>query len=170
MGTRIETTDAMFATVAEMLRFAYAMPCHVICKTQKFDDTAGGVGELTPHDYHAQASMIRAEVDLLPWIERNVIIAYYSNDPMEKQQARSAVITWLIRQQGTGMHLVRLYNDVVQMYAGEGITVRDLADRYKLSVGTAHNRKVALFRLLDQPYWAARGILRQKLVGLLRLS
>lgn len=171
MGAVIQNEDVLFYTIGGALRFAYEQVMYQICKTSSIGSTGATTGpRLTPHDLHTVAGMIFAEVERLPHLERNMVIAYYSLDAEERKPAVEAIAKWLMMQQPTGIHQIRMFIGIVEMYCGRGQSIREMAQAEETSKSDLHRRKGKLFRLLDEPFLKGKMALEDKLRNMLRVE
>ena len=67
-----------FASIRACLGWAFQIEATLILKTAKHGESTGPAwGGMSPHDEHAQASIVMAKVNRLPVLERTAVWAYY---------------------------------------------------------------------------------------------
>jgi DNA-binding transcriptional ArsR family regulator len=80
-------------------------------------------------DGAAQAGMIRCEVEALEPILRNIIVARFAFEDLERLRALLALIPHAAEQLGTGINSRRMVDTLVQRYFGARVLLCDLAEQ-----------------------------------------
>jgi hypothetical protein len=84
---------------------------------------------LTGLDGAAQSGMIRAEVDAMAPVLRNIIVARFAFEEKERLAALLELIPHAAAQLGTGINSRRMVDALVQKFFGARVFLRDLADQ-----------------------------------------
>ena len=138
-----------FRSVNAAIRWAMEMKTRDICDTSKYGNVTGG-GCLSQQEQHAQAEYILLEIGKLPYAERATIAIKFDAPRLETAMALADKI---------GYCGDKLAIDCVLAYQSDKPSIRDMADKYKRSIGTVHATRKRVFDRLDPFYYRGMAML-----------
>lgn len=137
-----------FRSVNAALRWAMEMKAREIVTTSRFGEPTGS--ELNAQEQHAQAEYILLEIGKLPYAERATIAIKFDAPRLETAMALADTI---------GYCGDKLAIDCVLAYQADKPSIRDMADKYKRSIGTVHATRKRVFDRLDPIYYRGMALL-----------
>lgn len=146
-----------FRSVNAAIKWAMEMKSREIVTTSRFGSVSSG-GELNAQELHAQAEYIILEIQKLPYAERAAVALKFDAPRIETAMALADEI---------GYCADRLAIDCVMAYQADKPSIRDMAEKYKRSVGTVHATRKRVFDRIDPIYFRAMGMLDSALGDLI---
>ena len=146
-----------FRSVNAAIRWAMEMRAREIVTTSRYGQMSNG-GDLNAQELHAQAEYVLLEVNKLPFAERAAVGIKFDVPRIETAMALADVI---------GHCGDRLAIDCVMAYQDDKPSIRDMAEKYKRSVGTVQATRKRVFDRLDPIYYRAMGMRESALCDLI---
>lgn len=146
-----------FRSVNAAIKWAMEMKSREIVTTSRFGSVSSG-GELNAQELHAQAVYILVEIGKLPYAERAAVAIKFDVPRIETAMALADEI---------GYCADRLAIDCVMAYQADKPSIRDMAEKYKRSVGTVQAARKRVFDRIDPIYFRAMGMLDSALGDLI---
>lgn len=137
-----------FRSVNAAIKWAMEMKAREIVTTTRFFARTGS--DLNAQELHAQAEYILLEIGKLPYAERATIAIKFDAPRLETAMALADTI---------GCCGDKLAIDCVLAYQADKPSIRDMADKYKRSVGTVHATRKRVFDRLDPFYYRGMALL-----------
>lgn len=148
-----------FRSVNAAIRWAVENCAREIVTTSRYGEVTGGHG-LTMQELKMQAGNIMSAIWQLPNAERAMIIIVFGCLDRLTEQAMTLA-------DEIGYCGDKLAIDCVLAYQADKPSIRDMAEKYKRSVGTVQATRKRVFDRLDPIYFRAMGILDGALCDLI---
>lgn len=146
-----------FRSANAAIKWAMEMKAREIVTTSRYGHISNG-GELNAQELHAQAEYIILEIGKLPYAERAAVAIKFDVPRIETAMALA---------DGIGYCADRLAIDCVMAYQADKPSIRDMAEKYKRSVGTVQATRKRVFDRIDPIYYRAMGMLESALCDLI---
>jgi hypothetical protein len=146
-----------FRSVNAALKWAMEMKAREIVTTSRFGGMASS-GELNAQELHAQAEYILLEIGKLPYAERAAVAIKFDAPRIETAMALADEI---------GYCADRLAIDCVMAYQADKPSIREMAEKYKRSVGTVQATRKLVFDRVDPIYRRGMAMLESALWDLI---
>lgn len=138
-----------FRSANAAIKWAMEMKARDIVTTSRFGEVSS-CGELNAQELHAQAEYIILEIGKLPYAERAAVAIKFDVPRLETAMALADEI---------GYCADRLAIDCVMAYQADKPSIRDMAEKYKRSVGTVQATRKRVFDRLDPIYFRGMALL-----------
>lgn len=145
----------MFRSTRHALQFAFRTMASPIIKMSSINNMrgAGGNGDMTPHDRHAQAAMIVAMVERsLDLREIALIYAQYRhelNNGEKESEVISVITPAIIASFPTGMHSKRGVEKLIRIYFGKEVGQASLRADFKCTNIQCQEYKRIAFKVMN---------------------
>ena len=146
-----------FRSVNAAIKWAMEMKAREIVTTSRYGQISNG-GELNAQELHVQAEYIILEIGKLPYAERAAVAIKFDAPRIETAMALADEI---------GYCADRLAIDCVMAYQADKPSIRDMAEKYKRSVGTVQATRKRVFDRIDPIYFRGMALLESSLFDLI---